>query len=80
MVRFSVHSQWCGFIQWYLNTLPDYAHLVMENRLPDYFQPALLGVLSLMVAYFVWILMSPNSIVPAIASVMTVILLVFGLW
>lgn len=69
-----------ALFQWYLNTLPDYAHLVMENRLPDYFQPALLGVLSLMVAYFVWILMSPNSIVPAIASVMTVILLVFGLW
>lgn len=65
---------------WYLTTLPDYAHLVMENRLPDYFVPALLSVVGGMVVYFLALLFKPRMITTTVASLATVYLLVFGLW
>ncbi len=65
---------------WYLTTLPDYAHLVMENRLPDYFAPALLSVVGGMVVYFLALLFKPRMITTTVASLATVYLLVFGLW
>lgn len=67
-------------LQWYLDTLPDYAHLVMENRLPDYFVPAMLSVLSGILIYFILTWFAPRLLVPAVAGVMTIALLVFGLW
>jgi hypothetical protein len=66
--------------QWYINTLPEQAHIVMENRLPEYFQPALMIVLSGILGYFLFTLVMPRVIVPALAGVMTVTILVFGLW
>ncbi len=66
--------------QWYINTLPEQAHIVMENRLPEYFQPALMIVLSGILGYFLFTLVMPRVIVPAVAGVMTVTILVFGLW
>lgn len=69
-----------ALFQWYLHTLPEQAHIVMENRLPDYFQPALMIVLSGILAYFLFTLVQPRVIVPAVAGVMTVTILVFGLW
>lgn len=69
-----------SLFSWYLTTLPDYAHLVMENRLPDYFVPALLSVVGGMVVYFLALLFKPRMITTTVASVATVYLLVFGLW
>lgn len=69
-----------ALFQWYLHTLPEYAHLVMENRLPDYFRPALLIVLAGILAYFVFTLLMPRVIMPALAGAMAVMILVFGLW
>ncbi len=69
-----------SLFSWYLTTLPDYAHLVMENRLPDYFVPALLSVVGGMVVYFLALLFKPRMITTSVASVATVYLLVFGLW
>jgi mono/diheme cytochrome c family protein len=67
-------------LQWYLATLPEYALLVMENRLPDYFVPALLSVLGAILVYFVATLLAPRYLFSAVAGVMAVALLVFGLW
>jgi hypothetical protein len=69
-----------ALFSWYLTTLPDYAHLVMENRLPDYFVPALLSVVGGMVVYFLALLFKPRMITTTVASLATVYLLVFGLW
>ncbi|MEZ5451561.1 MAG: cytochrome c [Thiothrix sp.] len=69
-----------ALFQWYLQTLPEYAHIVMENRLPEYFQPALIAVMMGITGYFLFTLVMPRLIVPAIAGVMTVTILVFGLW
>jgi MFS family permease len=69
-----------ALFSWYLTTLPDYAHLVMENRLPDYFVPALLSVVGGMVVYFLALLFKPRMITTSVASLATVYLLVFGLW
>lgn len=65
---------------WYIETLPDYAHLVMENRLPEWFPTAIISVLGGMIAYFTVMLLTPRMITTAVASVATVALLVFGLW
>ncbi|NCA71345.1 MAG: cytochrome c [Sphingobacteriia bacterium] len=65
---------------WYVNTLPEYAHLVMENRLPEYFLPAMLGVLGGILVYFLFTLAMPRRLVPALAGVMALAILVFGLW
>lgn len=69
-----------ALFQWYLNTLPDYAHLVMENRLPEWFGTAIMSVLVGMLAYFLVLLLTPRMITTAVAGVATVSLLVFGLW
>lgn len=66
--------------QWYLITLPESASLVMENRLPEYFAPSLLVVMGFIAAYFLFTIIAPRLIVPAIASVMTILILVLGLW
>jgi len=65
---------------WYLNTLPEYAHLVMENRLPAWFAPSLYSVLGGMLVYFVFMLLTPRMITTAVATFATVAMLVFGLW
>ncbi len=69
-----------ALFQWYLRTLPDTAHLVMDNRLPAYFQPALLTVLAGILAYFVMTLISQRNLVVWGASTATVAILVLGLW
>ncbi len=65
---------------WYLNTLPEYAHLVMENRLPDWFATSLYSILAGMLAYFVFMIITPRMITTAVASFAVVAMLVFGLW
>ncbi|MBD3751812.1 MAG: MFS transporter, partial [Micrococcales bacterium] len=37
---------------WYMDTLPEIAHLIMENRLPSYFVPAIMITLGVIVGYF----------------------------
>jgi len=69
-----------GLFQWYLTTIPETAELVMQNRLPEYFTPALIGVMGGIFAYFLSTLIAPNWLKPAVASVMTVLILIFGLW
>lgn len=66
--------------QWYLNTLPEQAHLVMQNRLPEWFQSSVISILIAMLVYFVLMLVTPRLITPAVGAVATVFLLVFGLW
>ena len=69
-----------ALFQWYLHTLPDYAHLVMQNRLPGYFVPSLLAILGGMLTYFIATLIQPRLLVTWGAATATVALLVFGLW
>ncbi|MEW5973190.1 MAG: cytochrome c [Pseudomonadota bacterium] len=65
---------------WYLETLPEYAHLIMENRLPAWFAPSLYSILGGMLVYFVLMITTPRMITTAVASLATVAILVFGLW
>lgn len=69
-----------AMLQWYLNTLPETAQVVMANRLPDRFAPTLLAVLASIGAYFAVTMWKPRLLTPAVATVATVVLLVFGLW
>ncbi|SFU93619.1 hypothetical protein SAMN04489707_104011 [Paenacidovorax caeni] len=69
-----------AMFQWYLNTLPETAALVLANRLPAWFQPALLGILGATVAYFAMTLLQPRTLVAGGAAAMTLAVLVFGLW
>ncbi len=69
-----------AMLQWYLGTLPESAEVVMANRLPERFAPTLLAVLGGVAAYFVVTLVRPRWLTPALASVATLAILVFGLW
>jgi hypothetical protein len=69
-----------AMFQWYLSTLPETAALVMQNRLPGWFKPGVLGILAGTVAYFGMTLVQPRTLVSGGAAVMTVAMLVFGLW
>jgi len=69
-----------ALFQWYIRSLPETAHLVMDNRLPGYFQPAILTVLLGILAYFVMTLISSRTLVMWGASLATVSILLFGLW
>jgi hypothetical protein len=66
--------------QWYLHTLPDYATLIMENRLPVWFTPSLYSILGGMLVYFIAMIITPRMITTVVAGLMTVATLVFGLW
>ncbi|MDD2893067.1 MAG: cytochrome c [Halothiobacillaceae bacterium] len=65
---------------WYLNTLPEYAHLIMENRLPAWFAPSLYSILGAMLVYFLMMMVTPRAITTWVAATATVALVVFGLW
>jgi len=69
-----------ALFQWYLATLPNYAHLIMENRLPEWFAPSLYATLGGMLVYFIAMLVTPRLITTVVASVATVSILIFGLW
>lgn len=65
---------------WYMNTLPEIAHLVAENRMPDYFTPSILIVLGAMLAYFAATFIKPRFVTATVAGIATVAILVLGLW
>lgn len=69
-----------AMFQWYLGTLPETAAVVLENRLPERFPLVLMSVLAGTLAYFVLTLLQPRALVATGAAVMTVTVLVFGLW
>jgi mono/diheme cytochrome c family protein len=69
-----------GMLQWYLATLPETADVVLQNRLPEQFPMALLSVVAGTLAYFILTLLQPRALVSSLAAVMTVAVLVFGLW
>ena len=69
-----------AMFQWYLGTLPEQAAVVLQNRLPAWFPTAILSILAGTVAYFALTLVQPRALVSSGAAVMTVSLLVFGLW
>ncbi|MDP3425544.1 MAG: cytochrome c [Burkholderiaceae bacterium] len=69
-----------AMFQWYLGTLPEQAAVVLQNRLPAWFPTAILSILAGTVAYFALTLVQPRALVASGAGVMTVALLVFGLW
>ena len=69
-----------AMFQWYLGTLPEQAAVVLHNRLPAWFPAAILSILAGTVAYFALTLVQPRALVSSGAAVMTVALLVFGLW
>jgi len=69
-----------AMFQWYLGTLPEQAAVVLQNRLPAWFPTAILSILAGTVAYFALTLVQPRALVASGAAVMTVALLVFGLW
>jgi len=66
--------------QWYMNTLPETAQVVFENRLPDWFGMSLIATLSGIFAWFAATWLQPRLLTPSIAMGMTVAVLVFGLW
>ena len=66
--------------QWYINTLPETAYLVMDNRLPEWFPNAIMSVLAGAIVYFLVLLFQPRMITTVVASLATVSILVFGLW
>lgn len=65
---------------WYLRTLPESAQVVMANRLPASFGPAMLAAVLGMVAYFTAWLLRPRLLHPAGAWTATVAILLLGLW
>lgn len=67
-------------LQWYMTTLPAYAQLIAENRLPERFGPSMMITLAVTGGYFLITLVSHKVVQPAVAGVMTVVVLVFGLW
>ncbi|MDG6774102.1 cytochrome c [Thiomicrorhabdus sp. ZW0627] len=69
-----------ALFQWYLKSVPDQALLVMENRLPDYFVPSIVAVLSGTLAYFIITMIQPKTLVAGFAGFMSVTILVAGLW
>ena len=69
-----------AMFQWYLGTLPEQAAVVLQNRLPAWFPTAILSILAGTVAYFALTLVQPRALVSSGAAVMTVALLVLGLW
>lgn len=69
-----------AMFQWYLSSVPNQAILVMENRLPDYFETSIMAVLAGTLAYFIITMLRPQVLVQALAGGMTVIILVAGLW
>ena len=69
-----------GLFYWYLNTLPEYSHLIMQNRLPTWFVPSLYSILAGMLVYFLMMLATPRMITTWVASTATVALVIFGLW
>lgn len=69
-----------AMLQWYLATLPEAAQVVLENRLPEHFPTALMIAVGGSLAYFVLTLIQPKILVSGLAGVMTVVILVFGLW
>lgn len=66
--------------QAYLTSVPDQAILVMENRLPDYFETSIMAVLAGTLAYFVITIARPQMLTAGLAGMMTVIITVAGLW
>ena len=69
-----------AMLQWYLSTLPETAEVVLQNRLPEHFPMALMTAVGGSLAYFVLTLVQPRALVSGVAAVMTVVILVFGLW
>lgn len=69
-----------AMLQWYLATLPETAEVVLENRLPAHFPMALMAAVGGSLAYFILTFVQPRALVSAVAGVMTVVVLVFGLW
>jgi len=69
-----------AMLQWYLATLPETADVVLQNRLPEHFPVALMTVVAGTLAYFILTLVQPRALVSGLAGVMTVVILVFGLW
>ncbi|OHE61476.1 MAG: cytochrome C [Thiobacillus sp. GWE1_62_9] len=66
--------------QWYMNTLPESAQVIFENRLPDWFGVSLIATLAGIFAWFAATWLAPRLLTPSIAMGMTVAVLVFGLW
>jgi hypothetical protein len=67
-------------LQWYMGTLPETAQVIAENCLPDWFAMSLLATLGGIFAWFAATWLQPRLLTPVIATVMTVAVLVFGLW
>jgi hypothetical protein len=67
-------------LQWYMNTLPESAQVIAENRLPEWFAMSLIATLGGIFAWFAATWLQPRLLTPSIAMGMTVAVLVFGLW
>ena len=67
-------------LQWYMNTLPETAQVIAENRLPEWFAMSLVVTLGGIFAWFAATWLQPRLLTPSIAMGMTVAVLVFGLW
>jgi len=69
-----------ALLQWYLATLPETASVVLDNRLPEHFPTALAVAVGATLVYFVLTYVQPRALVSSVAAVMTVVILVLGLW
>lgn len=69
-----------AMLQWYLSTLPETAELVLDNRLPQHFPIALMTAVGGALVYFALTWLQPRFLVSGLAGLMTVVVLIFGLW
>jgi mono/diheme cytochrome c family protein len=71
-----------GFLllKWYMGTLPAGTEVVVQNRLPAYFDESMAITLAIIAIYFIVTMIRPRLLVTSVAATMTVVILVFGLW
>lgn len=69
-----------ALLPWYISTLPSTAHLVMQNRIPSYFYPAILSVLVGITVYFALTLIKPRMLTATVAGIATLAILMLGLF
>jgi len=67
------------FFMWYMGTLPDNAHAVFNVTKDDVIQNRIILTI-IFTIYFLFAVIKPNFIKPAVASAMIAVILIAGLW
>ncbi|VVM08271.1 cytochrome ubiquinol oxidase subunit I [Methylacidimicrobium tartarophylax] len=65
---------------WYVQTLPPTAKIILAARLPAHTSEFLIGMLGVTALYLAWLAWKPSWLPSPVAALMTLLLLLFGLW